>query len=221
MTLKEVLSRLESLGNEKVRAHNSKFGAGPNQYGVKMGDIRALAKEIKSDHTLGLELWKTGNTDARFLAVLILKPNLISDDDISLMVRSEKFVHIADWFTSYILKKHPGCERLRIKWMTSSDPMEARAAWGLTSDLVARGAAGIDIPLLLKRIETEMAEAAPEVQWTMNFTLAHIGINHPEYRVQCIETGEKLGIYKDYPVSKGCTSPYAPVWINEMVRRQK
>jgi 3-methyladenine DNA glycosylase AlkD len=221
MTLKEALSRLESLGSEKVRAHNSKFGAGPNQYGVKMGDIRALAKEIKSDHKLGLELWKTGNADARFLAVLILKPIQLSKEEIREMVRSEKFVHIADWFTSYILKQHPDRESLRQEWMTASDPMEARAAWGLTSDLIAKGAGGIDIPGLLNRIETEMAEAAPEVQWTMNFTLAHIGINHPEYRQRCIATGERLGIYKDYPVSKGCTSPYAPIWINEMVKRQK
>ena len=34
------------------------------------------------------------------------------------------------------------------------------------------------------------------------------------------QIGEKLGIYRDYPVSKGCTSPFAPIWINEMVRRQ-
>ncbi|PLW90773.1 MAG: DNA alkylation repair protein, partial [Mucilaginibacter sp.] len=30
----------------------------------------------------------------------------------------------------------------------------------------------------------------------------------------------RLGIYRDYPVSKGCVSPFAPIWINEMVKRQ-
>lgn len=221
MTVQEVLKRLETLGNEKVRAHNIKFGAGPNQYGVKMGDIRSLAKEIKSDHTLGLELWKTGNADARFLSVLILKPKQLSKEEVREMVRSERFVHIADWFTSYILKQHPDREALRMEWMTASDPMEARAGWSLTSDLVAKKSDGLDIPGLLNRIDTEMAKAAPEVQWTMNFTLAHIGINYSEYRKRSLEIGEKLGIYKDFPVSKGCTSPYAPIWINEMVKRQK
>ncbi|MNY56505.1 hypothetical protein D3C86_1925890 [compost metagenome] len=66
-----------------------------------------------------------------------------------------------------------------------------------------------------------MPAAAPEVQWTMNSTLAQIGINHPEYRERALNIGEKLGIYRDYPTSKGCTSPFAPIWINEMVRRQK
>ncbi len=105
--------------------------------------------------------------------------------------------------------------------MQSSDIMQARAGWSLTSGAVVRNPDILDFPALLDRIEAEMSKAAPEVQWTMNNTLANIGINHPEYRERALRIGEKLGIYKDYPVSKGCTSPFAPIWINEMVRRQK
>ena len=70
MTLKEVMKELERLGNASVRAHNTKFGAKGEQFGVKRGDIRALAKRIKSDHELAMALWKTGNVDAQFLAAL-------------------------------------------------------------------------------------------------------------------------------------------------------
>jgi len=66
-----------------------------------------------------------------------------------------------------------------------------------------------------------MAGAAPEVQWTMNFCLAGIGIHFPEHRERAIAIGEKLGLYRDYPVSKGCTSPFAPIWIEEMVSRSE
>jgi len=59
-----------------------------------------------------------------------------------------------------------------------------------------------------------------EQQWTMNNCLAGIGIHVPEHRERALAIGEKLGVYRDYPVSKGCTSPFAPIWINEMVRRQ-
>ena len=72
----------------------------------------------------------------------------------------------------------------------------------------------------LDRIESEMANAAPEVQWTMNGTLAQIGIHFAKHRKRAIAIGEKLGIYRDYPCSKGCTSPFAPIWINAMVSRQ-
>jgi hypothetical protein len=37
---------------------------------------------------------------------------------------------------------------------------------------------------------------------------------------RALAIGEALGIYRDYPVSKGCTSPFGPIWINEMVKRQ-
>jgi len=69
MTLKEVLNQLEALSNDKVRAHNIKWGARNNQFGVKSGDIRALAKKIKTNHQLALELWDTENIDARLLAL--------------------------------------------------------------------------------------------------------------------------------------------------------
>ena len=65
-----------------------------------------------------------------------------------------------------------------------------------------------------------MTKAVPVVQWTMNNTLAGIGIHAPRLRKRAIAIGEKLGIYRDYPVSKGCTSPFAPIWIDFMVKRQ-
>ena len=75
MNLKETLAKLESLGDEKRRAFNIKNGAGKmKQFGVAMGDLRTLAKKIKTDHALALELWKTGNIDAQLLAILLMKP---------------------------------------------------------------------------------------------------------------------------------------------------
>jgi 3-methyladenine DNA glycosylase AlkD len=65
-----------------------------------------------------------------------------------------------------------------------------------------------------------MAGADPAEQWTMNSCLAAIGIHHAKHRTRALAIGDKLGLYRDYPVSKGCTSPFAPIWINEMVRRQ-
>lgn len=220
MTVKELLVQLKALGTEKMREHNSKYGAGDNQFGVKMGDIRALAKKIKLNHGLALDLWETGNVDARLLAILIIDPKKLSKNEIGRMVKSETFTQVADWLHANVIKKHPDHEFLRGEWMQSKNKMCARAGWSLTAGAVLRNPDMLDLPALLDRIETEMGKAAPEVQWTMNSTLAQIGINFPEYRARAVAIGEKLGVYRNYPVSKGCTSPFAPVWINEMVRRQ-
>ena len=220
MTLKETLRQLKSLGHERMRAQNAKRGAGDNQFGVKLGDVRILANKIKTNHELALSLWKTGNIDAQFLATLLIKVSLLTADEMDRMVRSVTFVQVADWLHSYVVKQHADKETLRKKWMTSDDPMAARAGWALTAGRVAKSPEGLDLAALLDRIESEMGAAAPEVQWTMNCCLAEIGIHFSKHRKQAIAIGEKLGIYRDYPCSKGCTSPFAPIWINEMVRRQ-
>lgn len=220
MTLNEALKQLQALGNEAVRKHNTKYGAGDNQFGVKMGDIRALAKKIKTNPELANSLWETGNVDAQFLATLVMDPKKLSADDLDRLVRSISFVHVADWLNSYVVAKHPNKEKLREKWMKEKHPWAARSGWSLTAERVAKSPDGLDLSALLDRIEAEMASAPSPTQWTMNNTLAGIGIHHPKLRKRAIAIGEKLGIYRDYPCSKGCTSPFAPIWINEMVRRQ-
>lgn len=219
MTLNETLDKLKSLGDEKVRKHNMKWGAGENQFGVKMGDIRAIAKTIKQDHKLALALWETGNLEAKLLATLIFDLKAISMEELDRLVRAIQYPQVADWMNSYIVKEHPDKEQLRVQWMQSTDPMSARSGWSLTAGRIARKPEGLDIEAHLDRIEKEMATAPSEVQWTMNSALAQIGINFPEYRERAIAIGEKLGIYRDYPVSKGCTSPFAPIWIEAMVSR--
>lgn len=220
MTLQDALSLLQASGNEKVRARNKKLGAGDNQFGVQMGDIRKVAAKIKTDHALALELWETGNLDARLLAILVMKVKELSAADLDGMVRSARYGWLADWFNSYVVKNHPEKEKLRVQWMTADDPWAARAGWSLTSERINKNPEGLDLPGFLDRIEKEMPTADPATQWTMNNCLAGIGIHNPKLRKRAIALGESMGIYRDYPVSKGCTSPFAPIWIDEMVRRQ-
>jgi hypothetical protein len=95
------------------------------------------------------------------------------------------------------------------------------AGWGLTADRVSKKPGGLDLPGLLDLIEARMKDAPERLQWAMNTCLAQIGIEHPEYRARAIAIGERLKVLEDYPTSPGCTSPFAPIWITEMVRRQE
>ena len=226
---KDVLAELESLGDEKRRQYNAKVGpdgiagAPPDkQFGCKTGDIRKLAKKIKTDHELGQKLWKTGNMDAQLLAILIMKPKELSAEQLDTMVREARFAWVADWLQSYIIKDQPDDEKekLREKWMKKNekDSWAARAGWHLTASKINNGEDGVDVEALLDRIEKEMPKAKPETKWTMNNTLAAIGIKHAKHRKRAIAIGEKIGLYEDWPVSKGCTIPYVPVWIDAMVK---
>lgn len=220
MTVTETLAKLEALGSERVRALNRKNGADGPQYGAKLGDIRALAKQMKSNHPLALELWETEIFDARLLAILLMKPRQLTADALDRLVRSNSAPQVSDWLNPYIVKVHPQKELLRERWMATTHPMAARAGWSLTAERVAKNPEGLDLPALLDRIEAELATADPLPRWTMNGTLAAIGIHHPHLRPRALAIGEALGVYRDYPTSPGCTSPFAPIWINEMVKRQ-
>ena len=230
MTVQEILAQLESLGNDVRRKHNTKAGAPDNQFGVKLGDIRALAKKLtakksKPDHQLALDLWDTGNVEAQLLATLLIKPDSLAADELDKLTRSTTCSQVAEWLNSYVVAQHPAKETLRQKWMKAKDRWAARAGWHLTASAINKGTAGkgtgdLDLPALLDRIEKEMPKAKPEVQWTMNNTLAAIGIHDAKLRKRAVAIGEKIGLYRDWPVSKGCTPPYVPVWVEFMVKRQ-
>ena len=66
MTVKDALKELKALGDAKVRAQNAKSGAGDNQFGVSLGDIRALAKKIRTDHTLACRSGRPGTLTHSF-----------------------------------------------------------------------------------------------------------------------------------------------------------
>ena len=95
----------------------------------------------------------------------------------------------------------------------------ASAGWALTADDVAKHPELLDLPALLDTIEAEMKTAPDRLQWEMNTCLAVIGIHHPALRARAIDIGERLEVLKDYPTPPNCTSPFAPIWIGEIVRR--
>ena len=220
MNTQEILAQLKALGDHARHAHNARAGAPANQFGVKLGDIRALAKKLKTDHALALTLWETGNVEAQLVATLIMKPKSLTTDQLDTLTRSTTCSQVADWLNAYVVAQHPGKDALREKWMVAKDKWAARAGWNLTASRINKGADDLDLPGLLDRIEKEMPKAAPEVQWTMNNTLAAIGIHHAGLRKRAVAIGEKIGLYRDWPVSKGCIIPFVPVWVEAMVQRK-
>ncbi|MET4592199.1 DNA alkylation repair protein [Arthrobacter sp. 754] len=216
-TLGEVLAELAGLEDPRVREANGKRG---DDHGVNLSQLRAVAKRLKTQQELARALWATGDTAARLLALLVCQPKAFERDELDAMLREARAPKVHDWLVNYVVKKSPHAEDLRVAWTADPDPVVASAGWALTSERVAKKPEGLDLPGLLDTIEAEMKEAPDRLQWAMNTTLAVIGIEHPEHRARALDIGERLEVLKDYPTPPNCTSPFAPIWINEMVRRQ-
>ncbi|WP_432185029.1 DNA alkylation repair protein [Streptomyces tendae] len=217
-TVREVMAELAGLEDPRIRAVNEKHG---DDHGVNLTKLRALAKRLKTQPGLARDLWATDDTAARLLSLLICRPKSYDRADLDTMLREARTPKVHDWLVNYVVKKNPHAEDLRVTWTADPDPVVASAGWALTTERVTRNPAGLDLTALLDTVESEMKDAPYRLQWAMNHCLAQIGIDHPEHRPRALAIGERLGVLKDYPTPPGCTSPYAPVWITEIVRRQQ
>ena len=213
----EVQAELAALEDPKTREANERRG---DPHGINLAQLRALAKRVKTDHELARELWASGDTASRLLAILVCRPKAFSADELDAMMREERSPKAHDWLVNYVVKKSPHAETLRLAWLDDADPLVASAGWALNAERVVKSPESLDLPVMLDIIDAEMKDAPDRVQWEMNTSLALIGIHHPAYRARALEIGERLEVLKDYPTPPNCTSPYAPIWIDEMVRRQ-
>jgi 3-methyladenine DNA glycosylase AlkD len=216
-TVAEVMAELAELEDPRIREINARHG---DDHGVNLTKLRALATRLKTQQELARGLWATGDTVARLLALLICRPKAFERDELDAMLRQARTPKVQDWLVNYVVKKNPHSEELRVAWFADPDPAVASAGWALTAERVAKKPEGLDLPGLLDVIEAEMKDAPDRLQWAMNTCLARIGIEHAEHRARAIDIGERLGVLKDYPTPPNCTSPFAPIWIGEMVSRQ-
>ena len=215
-TVAEVMAELATLEDPKAREVNERHG---DDHGVNLGKLRALAKRLKTQQELARRLWDTDDTAARLLALLICRPKAFERDELDVMLRGARTPKVHDWLVNYVVKKSPHCEELRLAWFADPDPVVASAGWSLTTERVAKRPEGLDLARLLDVIEAEMKDAPDRLQWAMNHCLAQIGIDNVALRPRALDIGERLEVLKDYPTPPGCTSPFAPIWITEMVRR--
>ncbi|RZU62211.1 DNA alkylation repair protein [Zhihengliuella halotolerans] len=216
--LDEVMAELAGHADPKMREANEKRG---DDHGVNLTKLRAVAKRLKKQQPLATELWATDDTAARLLALLICRPKEFTRDELDTMLRAARAPKVHDWLVNYVVKKSTHAEELRTAWTDDADPVVASAGWALTAERVAKDPDGLDLSGLLDTIESEMREAPARLQWAMNTCLAQIGIEHERQRARALDIGERLGVLKDYPTPPGCTSPFAPAWINEIVRRRE
>ncbi|MBW4716425.1 DNA alkylation repair protein [Saccharothrix obliqua] len=217
-TVAEVMAELAALEDPKMREVNEKHG---DDHGVNLGRLRALAKRLKTQQELARRLWATGDTAARLLALLICRPKAFGRDELDAMLREARTPKVHDWLVNYVVKKGSHAEELRLAWSADPDPVVASAGWALTAERVVKKPEGLDLAALLDVIEAELKDAPDRLQWAMNTCLAQIGITHAEHRARAVDIGERLEVLKDYPTPPNCTSPFAPTWIAEVVRRQR
>lgn len=195
---------------------------------VKSGELKKIAKAIKRDHPLAMQLWASGKFYPRMLAVLIMDKKLLTQEFLDVLVADldmhpvDERVQIADWLLANQLMKSKPTIALLESWREADAPLLRRLYWYHQGRLRWTGKTPPDNTVqLLDALETDLISEEPEVQWTMNFTAGWIGVFDKAHRAQCIELGERVGLYKGEPVPRGCTPSYLPEFIRiEAAKRE-
>ncbi|EFR96438.1 DNA alkylation repair protein [Listeria ivanovii] len=215
---------------DKKTMHSSKLESILTQIDdqTKLGDLRKLAKEIKKNHGLALELWGTKEFLPRLLAILIMDKKLLTQDflnklDKDMQVHSyDERNNLMDWLMANQLMK----DKMTITWMESWEDspsaLQRRIFWYYQARLRWTGQRPPDnTEYLLSALEANIRQEKPEVQWAMNFTAGWIGVYDKKYRARCMKIGEKTGLYKEEKVAKGCTPNYLPEFITIEVNKRE
>lgn len=187
---------------------------------TKLGDLRKIAKEIKRNHQLAMELWSTGEYFPRQLAILIMDKRLLTQDVIDKLDRDiqtheqDERNQLIDWLMANQLSKDKKTIALMESWEDSSSTLQRRLFWYYQARLRWMGNTNhSNTAYLLNAIEQNLLKEKPEVQWAMNYTAGQIGKWQAAYRARCISIGLNTGLYKDEVVAKNCTPSYLPEFI--------
>ena len=156
---------------------------------TKLGDLRKIAKEIKKDHELAMELWSTGKFLPRQLAILIMDNKLLSQDLINKLDKDmqahpfDERNQLMDWLMANQLSKDKKTIALMESWENSPSSLQRRIFWYYQARLRWLGQTPPpNTEELLSAIEKQIANEEPEVQWAMNFTAGWIGVYDKKYR---------------------------------------
>lgn len=184
---------------------------------TKLGDLRNIAKEIKKDHELAMELWTAKLFFARQLAILLMDKKMLSEAVIADLVsdmnqhdKNEK-LQLMDWLMANQLMKDKVTIAFIENWENNPSSLKRRTYWYYQARLRWLGKIQPDSEELLSKIESKIENEVLEVQWAMNFTTGWV--YEKKYRNRCVALGEKIGLYKGQMVSKGCTPDYLPDFI--------
>ncbi|MFH0358908.1 DNA alkylation repair protein [Streptococcus sp. P25B114] len=221
--IQEILEKLEDASHAGTLKRYAKTQEIQPYYGVPMGAISGIAKAYKNRLDLFAPLWKTGVLEAQYLAIQLAKtkPDQLPQADLENCLNEQISVNVLDKLASIILSKRKDSKDWEEYLLAKDHAIFQRLGWFLRAKYFAgKLASNQEIEATLNYINNHLQTAHTLIQWTMNQCLVEIAVAYPDYLEQGLAIGKKLAVYADMKVPKGCTSAYAPDWIEALLRRK-
>jgi len=222
MSYTEVMAELKKLGTAQNVKIYKRHGGGDNLFGVSFANLNKLQKKIKVDHQLALQLWESGNTDARTLATMIADPKQMNSSQADKWIEKLSHYMLIDLLAGLIAKAPFAKEKME-EWMKSPKENYRQCGYSILGGLLKNGA-GIsetDCQRYLKTIEKEIHSSPNRARHSMNSAVIGIGIYNPSLTQEALTTAKKIGKVEVDHGETGCTTPDAIDYIQKTLKRVK
>lgn len=221
MTYKEAMAELKSYGTEQNRKVYTRHGMGPNLFGVSWANLKKMAKKIKTDHDLALQLWDSGNTDARNLACMIADPKKMTQAQARKWVKSIHCRGLAGQ-ASDVIAQTTFAKKMMEEMMKSSKEYECETGYSCLSSMLKRdlSVTDADARKYIKTIEKTIHQSPNWVRYGMNWALIAIGTYKPKVKDEAIAAAKRIGKVDVDHGETSCKTPDAATYIEKAAAHQ-
>jgi len=223
MTVKEVLSELEAMGSPAIKKVLMNHGAREPFFGTKVEDQKKIQKKIKKDYQLSLDLYKTGISDAMYLAGLIADEKKMTKEDLRTWADGAYWYMLSEYTVPWVAAESPFGWELGLEWIESNDEKIASAGWSTLSNWIAlKPDSELDLDVLsafLDLIQEKIHSSQNRVKYTMNVFVISVGAYVNPLSKKAIETGLHIGKVQVDLGGTACKVPLAPEYIEKCIAR--
>ena len=223
MTAKEILAALEAMASPSIKKIYTKHGAVEPFFGVRVGDMKTIVKKVKQNHSLAMELYASGNSDAMYLAGLISSPKEMSKKDLQLWVKNTRWHMHSEYTVAWTAAESEFARELALEWIAASDELTATAGWSTyASYILITPNDKLDLKelkTLLNRIEKGIGKAHNRVKYAMNNYLIVVGSQLQELHKEALVVAAKLGAVDVEMGGTACAVPDAKDYIEKSVSK--
>lgn len=216
----EIMNELALLADEQTLKTFRRHGAAEPLYGVKVGDMKAILKRHKNDHQLALELYKTGNSDAMYLAGLMTNPALMTSETLDEWVEGATWYMISEYTVAWNAAESPCKFEMARKWIESEDELTAGAGWATWGCILAltpdEQLDKDEIGRLLDRAGREVHMAPNRVRYVMNGFVIAVGAYYEPLAGKAMEVAKNIGKVQVNVGDTACKVPFAPDYIQKV-----
>jgi 3-methyladenine DNA glycosylase AlkD len=173
----------------------SRFGINPERaLGVRIPDLRRLARELGPDHGLALALWRTGVHEARILASMVDEPHRVTEGQAERWVRDFDSWDLCDQVCGNLFDRTPWAVETAARWTGRDEEFVKRAGFALMAWRAVHDKASPDREFVdfLPAIEREAGDPRNYVKKAVSWALRQIGKRNRRLHAAAIRTAERI-----------------------------